>query len=166
MIAVPLAGIVIAASVPLVRHFDTGRREQIALDGVREVRAAQERFKRTSGGYATHLESLAAPCGGDPAPLAAAWLDRFEDAGYDVVLTAVATGAPPERLRDCHGRPLAADYYLAAAPRPAVVAAQEAFAARSWGDVYLFYDGVAPTLEDMATGLPTPAAERDSFKIP
>lgn len=161
---VPIVGTLAAAAVPVARHVMKGRHEATALAVAEEVRAAQERFRRENGAYASDLASLVAGCAGRPAALDEARVAALESAGYRLT---VAPAAPaPEGRTDCHGRPLAPDYFVAAEPVSAAEPAQQAFGARATGDVLVFYDGLAPRPADFRDGLATPAADRNTFKIP
>ena len=154
----------VAVAIPLARHVQKQRRESTAVAVLEAVRAAQERFHSASGGYATGVESLVDGCA-DPPALDADWLSRQDHIGYGLQIRAAEGAATLER-RDCNGQPIAADYYVAAAPVDAGQAAQEAFAARSHSGVYLFYDGLAPREADIDSGLATAVAEQAAFKIP
>jgi type II secretory pathway pseudopilin PulG len=165
IVLVPVIGMLAAAALPITRYAMKQRHEQTALEIMEDVRAAQERFREANGGYASDLASLVRPCHSTPAALGGSRLDELRSAGYVLTLRGEFSPAGPSGA-DCHARPLAADYFLTAAPVSAEEAAQQAFAARAQGDVVIFYDGIAPRPEDLATGLPTPAAERDTFKIP
>ena len=164
VIAIPVLGIFAAVAVPVTRYALKQRHEQTALDVVEDVRAAQERFRRGTGGYASDVASLVTQCPGQDAVLAAGRLDDLRGAGY--ALTLSAESVEPQMSRDCHGRAVVPGYFLTAVPVAAEEAAQQAFAARASGDVVVFYDGVAPRPADIAAGLATPAAERNTFKIP
>jgi hypothetical protein len=159
---IPFAIVVLAVGVPLQRSVQQGRDERAALEAVASVREAQDRFHRLSGGFATELTSLTTGCGGTP-ELSTQVLANLDRAGYTLQLR--AAGSAIVVGRDCHGR-LADDYYVAAAPRDASGARRQAFAARARGDMFLFYDGVAPREPEMSNGLATPAAQRGTFKIP
>jgi hypothetical protein len=163
-ILVPLLGLCVAAGEPLVRYAAKHRDEATAVRSLRRIQEAQERVKAATGSYATHLASLAAGCPGVSEPLPGATLDDLDRAGYVVQLRAahdaLATG------HDCHGRPTAADYFLAAAPGNARAAADKAFAGRADGQLYFFVDGVAPREQDMTGGLAISIDQLDSFKIP
>ena len=161
---VPLVGIIVAVSVPLLRHVEKRRHENTALEGLQQVRAAQDAFKARASGYAIDLTSLITACGRGKPMLAGDVLTDLEDAGYRLQLRAAAGAALTGR--DCHGRPLVDDYYVATAPVDASEAAQQAFAARAGGSVYLFLDGIAPREVEMLSGLATPVELRDTFRIP
>jgi hypothetical protein len=161
---VPLIGICVAAGLPLTRHVQKQRDEASAVRVLRQVQAAQERFKAVAGWYATDAASLVTSCpGGDAVPPATIFAP-LERAGYRLQLRAaigaMATG------QDCHGRPTATDYYLAAAPQTALEAADKAFAGRADGQLFIFVDGVPPRESDMASGLPITIDEMEAFKIP
>ena len=84
--------------------------------------------------------------------------------GYTLHLRA-ADGADT-RGADCQGRPLASDYVLTAAPASSWAVARQAFAMRSDGRIYLFYEGIPPREQDIVTGLATPVEARETFTIP
>jgi hypothetical protein len=162
----PLAGIIVVGSVPLVRYAQKSAAEDHAARVLRQLHQAQEAFRAGSGGaFASDWESLAAPCGAtSPSPLTGA-VAALADDGYRILLRAAAGAAPAGA--DCHGRPLVSDYYLAAYPGVPGAAGQRAFAMRGDGRIYLFYDGVAPLERDMGEGgLATPLDQADEFKIP
>jgi type II secretory pathway pseudopilin PulG len=160
---VPVLGMLVAASVPLVRHTATQRDERTAIEVLAQVQAAQEAYRRGTGGYATAVASLMQPCVAS-APLPESALTRLARAGYVVSMRA-ATGAAAAG-NDCHAREIVTDYYVAVAPASAATLGREAFARRGSGDVYLFVDGVAPREADIDSGLATPLPQRESFKIP
>lgn len=161
---IPVAGTLLAVSVPLVRYAARDRDERVAIEVVRRISDAQREFRAGTGGYATDVASLTATCAATPAPLSSDVFDRLRTVGY--VLHMRAAAGETVGGTDCHGRALASDYYLAVAPASADVAARQAIATRSDGRLFLFHDGIAPTEADIATGLPTPVEERESFKIP
>jgi hypothetical protein len=161
---VPVVGMMVAISMPMLRHVEQRRYEQVAIDVLGEVRVAQARFKADAGGYATDLNSLTSSCGEGPVTLGAERLERLRRSGYSLTLRA-AEGAD-ERGRDCGGRVLSSDYYVAVSPVDSVEAGEQAFAARSEGDVFLFVDGIAPLESDMSRLLAIRLDERDTFKIP
>ena len=160
---VPAVGIVLAMAVPLLLHVAKQRDEQVAVDVLRQVHAVQQAFRAHGAGYAINIDSLTTPCPGSNGALSAGSLSQLASVGYALQLrmadAATLTG------RDCHGRPVASDYYMAVAPLSAA-AAQEAYAGRSDGHVYLFFDGVPPREADMDDGLAVVLSERESFKIP
>ena len=160
---IPLGVIVVAVGAPLWRHVEKGRDERAAIEAVLRVREAQDRFQRRTGGYATELSSLTVGCDGVH-ELSEEALLGLNRAGYALQLR--ASEAAAVIARDCRGRPLSDDYYVAAAPVDASRPGQQAFSARSQGDVFLFYDGIAPRESEMNSGLATPLAQRDTFKIP
>lgn len=163
-VVVPVAGIVIAASEPLVRYAVRERQERRAIAIVQRVSEAQRAFHVRTRAYATELTSLTRSCDGTTPLLAGTVLDELAAAGYRMQLRAAGTAAPGPP--DCHGSPTAADYYVAAAPLSAATAARQAFAGRSDGRLFLFYDGIPPQEADILSGLATPLAERESFRIP
>jgi hypothetical protein len=163
-ILVPIIGICVAAGLPLGRHAQKVRDEAIAVRTLRQIQQVQERFRAVVGWYATDAASLAAGCPGVDAALPADVFANLDGAGY--VLRLRAAGDGTSMGQDCHGRPIATDYYLAAAPRRAQEAADKAFAGRADGQLYLFVDGIPPTESDLTSGLAIRLDEWDSFKIP
>jgi hypothetical protein len=163
-ILVPLLGICVAIGEPLVRSASKHRDEAAAVISLRRIQEAQGRFKTATGFYATDVASLAGGCPGFSAALPAATLDDLHRAGYVVQLRA-ARGALIMGV-DCHGRPTASDYYIAATPDTVRQAADKAFAGRADGQLFFFVDGVAPREGDMTGGLAIPIDQLDSFKIP
>jgi hypothetical protein len=103
-------------------------------------------------------------CGDVPAWLSPDIRERLEDAGYHLELRA-AEGARP-RGADCHGLPLADDFYVSVAPLGSDGVPRQAFASRGDGHIYLFYDGIAPLESDMDGGLATRVEDRERFVIP
>lgn len=151
---------------PVGRYALKVRVEAQALTVVHEIRRAQERFRTSSGaaGYASSIESLTGGCG-TAAPMSRTTLADLERVGYDVHLR--PTDAPRVVGNDCHGRPTVDDYYLGVEPRGAAVAGQRAYGATSRGDVFVFFDGLAPREQDMTGGgLATPSEALSAFKIP
>jgi type II secretory pathway pseudopilin PulG len=163
-ILVPLVGICIAVAQPLARYASKQRDEAAAVRALRQIHEAQEHFKLAVGSYATDAASLVTNCSGVEAVLPATVFAAFERAGYLVQLRA-ARGATVTG-HDCHGRPTATDYYLAAAPQAAWEAADKAFAGRADGQLFIFVDGIPPRESDMTSGLPMMIDEMETFKIP
>ena len=162
----PLAGTALLLAWPVGRYALKVRDEAQALNVVHEVRRAQERFRTSSpaAGYASSIESLAGGCG-TAAPMSRATLADLERVGYDLHLHPSAASRVVGK--DCHGRPTVDDYYLGVEPRGAAVAGQRAYGATSRGDVFVFFDGLAPREQDMtAGGLATTSEALSSFKIP
>jgi type II secretory pathway pseudopilin PulG len=163
-ILVPLVGICVALAQPLARYASQQRDEAAAVRALRQIQEAQERFKAAVGSYATDAATLVASCPDADAALPATVFAALERAGYLVQLR-TARGATVTG-HDCHGRPTATDYYLAAAPQAAWEAADKAFAGRADGQLFIFVDGVPPHESDMASGLPIKIDEVETFKIP
>jgi type II secretory pathway pseudopilin PulG len=163
-ILVPVIGICLAAALPLARHAQKQRDEGAAVRALRNIQQVQGRFKAAVGSYATDAATLAAGCPGVDAALPADLFANLAGAGYVLQLRPAADGTTVGR--DCHGRPTATDYYLAAAPRTSREAADKAFAGRADGQLFFFVDGVAPREADMAGGLAIPIDALESFKIP
>jgi hypothetical protein len=159
-----LVGTVVAAAVPLIRYAGMERDERTAIRVLQRVHAAQVEFQRRTGGFAIDPASLTTACPGAQAVLPSESLAELADADYSFELRAPA-GAIVNG-RDCQGREIASDYYVAAAPRSAAAAGRQAFAGRSDGRLHLFYDGIAPRETDIAAGLATPLELRETFKIP
>ena len=160
----PIAGLVVATSVPIARYEWRDQRERVAIDVVRQAVEAQRRFRERTGAYATSPASLTTLCGDVPAWLSADIQHRLHEAGYYLELRAAegAHRAGP----DCHGLPLADDYYVSVAPLASDGVPRQAFASRGDGHIYLFYDGIAPLESDMAGGLATRVEDRERFVIP
>ena len=163
-VAVPLVGIVVAAGVPLVRYAAMERHEQTAIATVRDVIEAQRTYRERSGGFASDVSGLTTVCDASTPVLANDVLTALSSAGYNLELRAAQRAAVIGR--DCHGRALVSDFYVAASPRTPSGAARQAFAALSDGRVYLFVDGIAPREHDIESGLPIPLDARESFRIP
>jgi hypothetical protein len=151
-VVVPLAGIVIAVSLPLTHYARKGRAEHAAARFLTELTAAQERFRtlHAAGGYASDLTSLTTPCPGGGAEALAVSPATLTDAGYTVHLR--ATDGAQVLGADCHGRALASDYYAAAEPMSARTPAEQAFAVTSAGRIFVFFDRRAPREADMTHG--------------
>jgi hypothetical protein len=150
-------------SVPLVRYAMKDRNERAAIQILERLHAAEHAFHDDARAYAADLAALRTPCGRPPITtedLAGA----LEGLGYELHVRA-AEGAGP-RGTDCQGRALASDYLATAAPASVWSVARQAFAMRSDGRIYLFYDGVPPTEQDIADGLATPVEARETFTIP
>jgi type II secretory pathway pseudopilin PulG len=163
-LVVPMVGILMAVALPLTRYVQKRRAEESAIQVLQQVREAQQAFRRQWGGYASDVDSLVAVCGSgrvlDPEVF-----ERLRIRGYGVSLRA-RFGAARLAERDCRGREMAADYYVAIQPTTAGQAGQQAFASGATGDIYIFYDGIAPSETDIANGLATPLSQRSSFRIP
>jgi hypothetical protein len=160
----PVVGTMVTASVPVTQHVTRQRHEQAAVDIMRQVHAAQLAFRQRWGGYATDVASLTTPCPSSAPVLSAAQVSYLEERGYALELRA-AQGAR-DAGRDCRGRAVVDDYYLAAAPSSAYEVAQKAFGGRADGRLFVFFDGIAPRETDMSAGLATPLDAVEAFKIP
>ena len=165
VVVVPLLGALFAAAVPLAQYVEKQRHEETAIEVLQHVRHAQQTFRQLWGGYTTDVDSLTTPCGSEKATLDEGALARLRENGYRLWIRPAA-GAVALETRDCRGRPLSADYFVAAEPIDATVVAQQAFAARAEGDVHISYDGVAPDETLIANGLSTPLEQRSTFRIP
>jgi len=163
-ILVPVVGACVAAGLPLARYAEKQRHEAVAVSALRSIHDAQQRFKAALGGYATDLGTLGSGCPGNVDGVAADILDDLGDAGYVLELRAAADAMSAGQ--DCHGRPMATDYYISARPRTVREAAEKAFAGRADGELFVFVDGVPPREADMTSGLATTVDELNSFKIP
>jgi hypothetical protein len=163
-VIVPLVGIAVAASAPLVRYAARERHEQTAIRVVRQVHEAQLALRSRTGGFATELSSLVAPCAGASAVVAPQIIEQLTGAEYRLDLRAAA-GAATAGV-DCEGRPLVTDYFVTATPVAPWAAARQAVGGRGDGRLFLFHDGVAPREIDIENGLVTPVEARRSFKIP
>jgi hypothetical protein len=163
-VVIPLLGIIVAAGVPLGRYAAGRQHEDVAVRLLQRVLEAQASFKEGAPGYATAVESLVTGCGDRAAALAPATLDELQQAGYALELRAAAGAATVGR--DCLGRQVADDYYVALAPGSPSEPARLAFAARRDGSVFVFFDGIAPREAEMSSGLATPLHRVGSFKIP
>jgi type II secretory pathway pseudopilin PulG len=159
-----MVGILVGIALPLTRYVQKRRAEAAAIQVLQQLRDAQQTFRTQWGGYATDVDSLVAGCGSgrvvDPAEL-----DRLRSRGYGVSLRA-SSGARGLPERDCRGREMATDYHVSIQPTASGEAGQQAFAAGASGDIYIFYDGIAPSEADIASGLATPLSRRSSFRIP
>jgi hypothetical protein len=161
---VPLAGLVVAISLPFVWSWQGQRDESTAIAVLTRVREVQETFRSVAGAYATDIETLQASCAGSSPDAMRAALGALRDAGYELTLRATqdieASGT------DCTGRPTAGDYYVAAAPIRSETYAQRAYAARADGRIYVFFDRVPPRESDIEAGLATPLDQLEEFRIP
>jgi hypothetical protein len=166
-VLVPLLGAAVALAWPFARYAIKIRNEATALDVIREVRDAQRAYHGRPGaaGFAGSVAALTTACPDAAAALAASQLTRLSGAGYELILRPRA-GARSAGL-DCRGEAIVEDYYAGVQPVSAATAAQRAYAATGEGDVFVYFDGVAPLERDMAAGgLATPAAALESFRIP
>jgi type II secretory pathway pseudopilin PulG len=167
--AVGLMGILATVAIPVIGHERRRRAEDAAAAVLTEVARAQTAFRSTGGhgGYASDLDSLINPCPGTVQstllePIRASHIRTMRYA-----FLARAAGGSRVVATDCHGRPSVSDYYAAATPRVNGVDGQRAFAMRSSGQVYVFFDGVAPRETDMGPfGLAVALNTLDRFKIP
>jgi hypothetical protein len=159
----------VIASIPIVSYVRKINAESRAVGFLGHVQAAQEAFRNGSGrgAYASDLSSLTTACAGETgAVLSEGELTDAIGAGYETVLRPASDAET--RGVDCHGRPTVSNYYASAQPRSADVAPRQAFAVTaSAGEVYVFFDGLAPREDDMKPGgLATPLASLETFKIP
>ena len=162
--ALAVMGIGAAVAIPVLWYARMEAAESRAAAALIEISTAQRLFRSHGlhGGYATDLASLRAPCPGDSAAPLAAVLD--DAAGYTIQLrttrTARILGA------DCHGRPMASDYYAAAQPTTPL-SGRLGLATTARARLFVFFDGLPPLESDMtAGGLAVPLDTLDTFKIP
>ena len=157
-----LVGIGTTIAVPVATFTGMKRAEDAMVATMTAIAQAQRAFRSGGGrgGYATSLESLTQSCPhGSPPLLSVASNDR-----YTVTMRA-ARDARPVGV-DCHGRPTANDYYVAARPAEAF-AGRVAFAATSRGRVFMFFDGIPPVEDEMTSrGLAVASDSMPPFKIP
>lgn len=165
VIAVAVAGVAAAVTVPASSSYRMTKAERAAADTLTAIADAQRAFRRGGGrgGYAIDLASLTRPCPGD----AQAALDHHEQiATNDYVVVLRAARDASSAGADCHGRPTATDFYAAARPADAW-SGRQAMATTARGRIYVFFDGIAPLERDMeAVGLAVPLDRLDTFKIP
>lgn len=162
VVIVPVLGTLAIVAVPFLSAVQARRDEAAAVRALQRVHDAQERFRAATGAYATDLASLAAGCAGAPP---APGLTPSSGAGPYRLMLRVADRHEPSG-HDCHGRPLAPDYYVSASPVPGATTAQRAYAARRDGRIFLFYDQVPPQEAEISGGLATPLDQADAFRIP
>ena len=163
-VAFPIAGIVVSAAVPLVRYGVMQRDEQVAIAMLDRVRELQTASRHHAGGYAADTVSLTAPCDAGTPALSDDSLRLLSEAGYELLVRRAAEATVVGR--DCRGREIVSDYYVAAAPTAASAAARQAFAGRSGGSLYLLVDGIAPREQEIDSGLAIPLEARKTFRIP
>jgi hypothetical protein len=163
-VLVPILGACVAVGLPLARYLEKERHEAVAIATLRLIHDAQQHYKTVLGGYVTDLQTLVTGCPVNVEAVAADIFDGLAGAGYVLELRA-AVGATSSG-EDCHGRPMATDYYVSARPRTAWEPAEKAFAGRANGQLFVFVDGVPPHESDMASGLAITVDAMKSFKIP
>jgi type II secretory pathway pseudopilin PulG len=163
---VPIAGIIAIGAIPLVRYAQKTAAEAAAVDALQELHEAQRRFRTMSGGFAIDLTTLITPCPGQTTPaLSRDLMSQLPRIGYRLALRAAERAITVGR--DCHGRETVSDYYAAVQPEAPASAGQQAFATTSRGRIYLFYDGLPPSEQEMRPGgLAIPHDRADTFKIP
>jgi hypothetical protein len=158
-----MAGIAGTISVPVHMYVQMDAAERAAATLLERIADAQRDFRDRNDrrGYATALASLTTPCPGDERSA----LELHEPVSpYEVTLRAADRAV--SRGTDCHGRPVASDFYAAAWPTSAV-AGRQAFAVTARGRIYVFFDGIAPRESDFAFGgLAVPLDAIETFKIP
>jgi hypothetical protein len=165
---VPLIGILVAGSLPFVRYLQKTRAETLAAEFLQRVHEKQVMVQLgvRENGFLVTLSSLVTACPRTISNvLTPEHLRTVEAAGYEVGVRPAdgSTPGPP----DCHGRPTASDYYAWARPRSVQSPGTQAFAMTATGEIYVFFDGVAPLELDMtATGLATALKSVPAFKIP
>jgi hypothetical protein len=162
----PLAIVVVAVGWVIAGHVERVRAQNMATSFLARLHQSQAAFRAAAGGFAASVGSLTEACPGGGGPwLDAAELDGLDDAGYEVRLRARAgarTVGP-----DCHGQPLADDYYVAVQPVSARASGLHAYGSTGDRRIYVFVDGVAPAERDMAPGgLATPLEDLATFRIP
>jgi hypothetical protein len=159
-----LLGIVMTVALTIFSYARMRQAERGAAATLVSVRDAQRAFRSRPGhgGYATALASLVTPCPGD----ARAMLDPRQSVARDYTVVLRAAHDAKAIGADCHGRPMAADYYASAQPSSALDGRQ-AFAMTARARIYVFFDGIAPREADMGGGgLAVPLETVDRFKIP
>jgi hypothetical protein len=162
LLLAPLVITALGVMWPLSYYARMRTNHETAIGVLHHVRALQRQLNAEARGYATDLATLI-EC--QPDVRLAGLLERLAGAGYVLRLRAIDGDAVTVESGACRGR-LSSDYYVSAAPRDPPVAAQQAFAARADGDVFVFFDGIAPREIDMAQRLATPLSARDTFVIP
>lgn len=167
--AVGLVGIVAGVAMPVIDYERRRQAEAAAATVLEDVARAQTAFRSAGGrgGYASDLDSLLTPCPGtaQPALREAIGASHIRTSRY--AFSARAAEGSRVIATDCHGRPAVTDYYAAAAPRINGIDGQRAFAMRSSGRVFVFFDGIPPRENDMGPfGLAVALNTLDRFKIP
>lgn len=161
---VALAGMATAVALTVFSYARMRQAERGAAATLVSVGNAQRAFRGRSGhgGYATDVASLMTPCPGEErAPL-----DPGQGTARDYTLLVRAAAGAATVGADCHGRPMASNYYAAAQPATPL-AGRQAFAMTSGARIYVFFDGLAPREADMGRGgLAVPLETVDRFKIP
>ena len=166
---VGLAGIFAGVAIPVIEHAHRRRAEQAAAVVLAEVARAQTAFRSAGGhgGYASDLESLLTPCSGAAQATLSERLGAHDVRNLRYAFAVRAAEGSRVVATDCHGRSAVSDYYAAAAPRVNGGDGQRAFAMRSGGAVYVFFDGIPPRETDMGPfGLAVALNTLDRFKIP
>jgi Tfp pilus assembly protein PilE len=159
----PIVGVCLAIAQPLARYAEKQRHEAAVISSMQQLQQAQHRFTAAAGGYATDVATLAAGCPG-ASPVPPAVFKALYDAGYGLELRPSSDSAAAGL--DCHGRVMATNYYVAAAPQTTRETADKAFAGRADGQLFFFVDGVPPGESDMTSGLAIPIDALKSFRIP
>jgi type II secretory pathway pseudopilin PulG len=167
--AVGLVGIVAGVSIPVVEHERRRQAEDAAAVVLEEVARAQSTFRSAGGhgGYASDLDSLLNPCPGTANSALPETIGASHIRTSRYAFSTRAAEGSRVIATDCHGRPAVSDYYAAAAPRINGIDGQRAFAMRSSGRVFVFFDGIPPRENDMGPfGLAVALNTLDRFKIP
>jgi Tfp pilus assembly protein PilE len=165
VIAVAVAGVVAAVSIQVRAQFRMRDAEKAAAATLNAIVEAQRAFRKAGGrgGYATDLQSLTEPCAGEGAAVLAG---TAAIAGYDYRVVVRAAERAAMAGTDCHGRPVASNFYASVRPAHAW-AGRQAMASTARGRIYVFFDGLPPVERDMdAGGLAVPLDTLDTFKIP
>lgn len=161
-IAIALLGLVAAVAYPLATRQTRIERERAAIAWLRAVAEAQTHFRASQGGYAGTLDSLSTPC---PPTTASTGTSGTSDTpgtlgtlNHTVTLRPAATAS--EGPLDCHGRPTFSDFYASARPNLVGRDGLYGLALTATGRIFVFFEGVPPTEQDMAAGgLATPLDE-------
>jgi len=165
---VPLAAILAVAAVPLAEHARTVRAESAGLEFLQQLAAAQGAFHSGRSGFAATLESLTRPCPGErgSAVLDPAIVRAVIDRGFDIVLRP-SDGASASSA-DCLGLATTTGFYAAVQPSSIEAPPRRAYATTGVsGNIFVFFDGIAPLERDMAAGgLATPVEALPAFRIP
>jgi type II secretory pathway pseudopilin PulG len=167
--AVGLAGILAGVAIPVIEHERRRRAEDAAAAVLAEVARAQTAFRSAGGhgGYASDLESLLTPCSGAAQATLSERIGTHDLRKLRYAFTVRPAAGSRIVATDCQGRASVSDYYAAATPRIDGVDGQRAFAMRSAGAVYVFFDGIPPRETDMGPfGLAVAFNTLDRFKIP
>jgi hypothetical protein len=153
---VVVLGIAAAIAVPSLLRARMSGNEASGIGSLRTVVSAQAAYAAAgSGGYATRLATLAAPCPGMTLGFISPELahDPSVKSGYTISMERAGEGSGPV---DCNGVETGTDFYATAVPVKFNETGSRAFATSAAGAIYQGPDGRLPSVSATLDGTAIP----------